>query len=230
MSGWRSSSCETAEALARLLERRRRARARVTIVDEPRSGYAEDGSIGSKQSAEVTLPRAGARADVVGRVPRAPRPHLLELPDPLLARTSCACSTREDAREVVVFRRPFVLLRFHKPEYHLEPDGGTVTWPIDKGLLVAPAGRGAGYLRLSVSRPTRRTTRRTRSPPRVTSEVVELLSADRGLGLVRHGRPADLQPDPAAHPRDRHARLPALAGATSSSRQSRGGRAQPERR
>ena len=31
----------------------------------------------------------------------------------------------EDAREVVAFRRPFLLLRFHKPEYHLEPDGGT---------------------------------------------------------------------------------------------------------
>ena len=42
----------------RLLDRRRRARARVKIVHVPRSGYAADGAIGSKQAAEVTLPRA----------------------------------------------------------------------------------------------------------------------------------------------------------------------------
>jgi hypothetical protein len=124
----------------------------VTIVDEPRSGYAEDGSIGSKQSAEVTLPRP--------ELERMWSAEYLER----LARTYWSFLTRfslgilrvlytEDAREVVAFRRPFLLLRFHKPEYHLEPDGGTVTWPIDKGLLVAPAGRGGrGYLRLSVSR------------------------------------------------------------------------------
>ena len=52
----------------------------------------------------------------------------------------------DDAREVVVFRRPFVLLRFRKPEYEIQPDGGVVTWPIEKGLLVAPSGRGKGYL------------------------------------------------------------------------------------
>jgi hypothetical protein len=124
----------------------------VTIVDEPRSGYADDGSIGSKQSAEVTLPRP--------ELERMWSAEYLER----LARTYWSFLTRfslgilrvlytEDAREVVAFRRPFLLLRFHKPEYHLEPDGGTVTWPIDKGLLVAPAGRGGrGYLRLSVSR------------------------------------------------------------------------------
>ena len=39
------------------LERRRRARARVSLVRQPRSGYAADGTIGSKQVAEVTLPR-----------------------------------------------------------------------------------------------------------------------------------------------------------------------------
>jgi hypothetical protein len=136
----------------RRLERRRRARARVTLVDEPRSSYAEDGSIGSKQSAEVTLPRPDLE--------RMWSAEYLER----LARTYWSFLTRfslgilrvlytDDAREVVVFRRPLLLLRFHKPEYHLEPDGGSVTWPIEKGLLVAPAGRGGrGYLRLSVSR------------------------------------------------------------------------------
>ncbi len=59
----------------------------------------------------------------------------------------------ESSREVVAFRRPFVLLRFRAPEYHTEALCGTVTWPIDRGILVAPSGRNRGYLRLSVRRP-----------------------------------------------------------------------------
>jgi hypothetical protein len=53
---------------------------------------------------------------------------------------------------VVFLRRPFVLLRFHKPQYHFNSDGGTVTWPINRGVLVARRGRGRGFLRLSVHR------------------------------------------------------------------------------
>jgi hypothetical protein len=51
-----------------------------------------------------------------------------------------------------VLCRPFVLLRFRAPEYAFHGDGGTVTWPIDRGLLVASRGRGRGYLRLTVER------------------------------------------------------------------------------
>ena len=58
----------------------------------------------------------------------------------------------EDSRDVVFLRRPFVLLRFHKPEYQFNADGGTVTWPINRGVLVARRGRGRGFLRLSVHR------------------------------------------------------------------------------
>src|SRR5262245_58912511 len=56
------------------------------------------------------------------------------------------------SREVVVFGRPLVLLRFKAPEYEILPDGGAVTWRIDRGLLVAPPGRGKGYLRIAVTR------------------------------------------------------------------------------
>jgi hypothetical protein len=42
----------------RLLERHRRARARVAIVSTRQPGYAADGSVGSRQVAEVTVPRA----------------------------------------------------------------------------------------------------------------------------------------------------------------------------
>jgi hypothetical protein len=117
----------------------------------PRSDYAPDGSIGSKQAAQVSLPR--------DELDRVWSPEYLER----LAATYWRFLTRfslgilrvvytDDAREVVVFRRPFVLLRFRKPEYEILPNGGVVSWPIEKGLLVAPSGRGKGYLRLTVER------------------------------------------------------------------------------
>ena len=43
--------------MKRLLERRRRARSRVHLVQQPRADYGAGGGIGSKQVAEVTLPR-----------------------------------------------------------------------------------------------------------------------------------------------------------------------------
>jgi hypothetical protein len=135
----------------RLLERHRRARARVRIVHVPQSGKSEDGSVGSRQVAEVTLPRA--------ELEKIWSPEYLER----LARTYWSFLSRfslglirvlysEDSRDVVFLRRPFVLLRFRKPEYRIDSDGGTVTWPIDRGVLVARRGRGRGFLRLGVRR------------------------------------------------------------------------------
>jgi hypothetical protein len=135
----------------RLLERERRALGRVTIVDVPQSGYSEDGALGSRQMAEVTVPRA--------ELEKIWRPEYLER----LARTYWSFLSRfslglirvlysEDSRDVVFLRRPFVLLRFHKPEYNFDSEGGTVTWPINRGVLVARRGRGRGFLRLSVHR------------------------------------------------------------------------------
>jgi hypothetical protein len=135
----------------RLLERHRRARARVLIVHVPRSGYSDDGAVSSRQVAEVILPRA--------ELEKMWSPEYLER----LARTYWSFLSRfsfglirvlygEDSREVVFLRRPFVLLRLHKPEYEFNRDGGTVTWPINRGVLVARRGRGRGFLRLSVQR------------------------------------------------------------------------------
>ncbi len=135
----------------RLLERARRARARVRIVHVPQSGYSEDGAVGSRQVAEVTLPRA--------ELEKIWSPEYLER----LARTYWSFLSSfslglirvvygENSRDVVFLRRPFVLLRFRKPEYRIDSDGGTVTWPIDRGVLVARHGRGRGFLRLGVRR------------------------------------------------------------------------------
>lgn len=137
-----------------VIGRRRQARARVRIVDVPHSEASEDGSVTTVQAAEVTLPRR--------ELERIWSPEYLER----LARTYWRFLTRvslgvlrvlytPDSREIVLLTRPFVLLRFFAPEYEIRDDGGTVTWRINRGLLVAPAGRGKGYLRISVFRPKR---------------------------------------------------------------------------
>jgi hypothetical protein len=135
----------------RLIERERRARARVNIVRVPQPQSTAGAGISSKQVAEVSLPRS--------ELERIWSPEYLER----LARTYWHFLTRvslgilrvlytPESREVVVLRRPFVLLRFKPPRYDFDADGGTVTWPIDRGLLVARGGRGRGYLRLTVRR------------------------------------------------------------------------------
>lgn len=136
----------------RALGRRRRARARVKIVEVPQSGSAPDGSVTTEQAADVTLPRE--------ELERIWSPEYLER----LARTYWRFLTRvslgllrvlytPESREIVFLGRPFVLLRFFAPEYETREDCGTVTWRINRGLLVAPAGRGKGYLKISVHRP-----------------------------------------------------------------------------
>lgn len=134
------------------LETHRRARARVQLVHEPQSSSAADGSVTSKQVADVTLPRS--------ELERIWNPEYLER----LARTYWLFLTRISlgllrvlyspfSREVVLVRRPFRLLTFRGPRYRAEANRGEVTWPIDRGILVAPNGRGKGYLRISVERP-----------------------------------------------------------------------------
>jgi hypothetical protein len=155
----------------RLIERERRARARVHIVpvEQPHSAASE--GIGSKQVAEVTLPRS--------ELERIWSPEYLER----LARTYWRFLTRVSlgllrvlytphSREVVLLCRPFVFLRFRPPEYEFQADGGTVTWPIERGLLVASRGRGRGYLRLTVQRRPSDDGRGQEAIAVVTSEVV----------------------------------------------------------
>jgi len=124
----------------------------VTIIDVPESGSSPDGSVSTKQVAEVTVPRT--------ELDRVWSPEYLER----LAGTYWRFLTRvslgllrvryaEDGREIVLVGRPFVLITFHRPDYETEADCGTVTWRIKEGLLVAPTGRTKGFLRLSVKRP-----------------------------------------------------------------------------
>ena len=105
-------------------------------------------------------------------------------------------------RRVVLLRRPFVLLRFHAPEYEISDGRGIVRWRIRDGVLVAK--RDEGYLEIDV--------RRDEAPQpgyaqaHVEVEVANFYPRDRDLD-----RALVLQADPVAHPRARHARVPALA-------------------
>jgi hypothetical protein len=84
------------------------------------------------------------------------------------------------SREIVLLREPFRLLTFHTPEYHTEPDRGTVTWRINRGFLVAPRGRGKGFLRFTVTRPHERSGDDT--TVRVSSEVANFYPTVGGWG------------------------------------------------
>jgi hypothetical protein len=140
----------------RLLRRHKEVKARVTLVKQPESAASKDGSVTTKQVADVTMP--GSELERIWTTEYLER----------LARTYWHFLTKislgilrvdygPDSREVVAFRKPFVLLRFRAPQYETTECGGAVTWPINRGLLVAPQGRGKGFLRIEVEhigRPT----------------------------------------------------------------------------
>jgi hypothetical protein len=135
----------------KLLPENRPLPARVKIVHVAEQGYQPDGSVSTRQEAEVTVPR-----ETLDRLWTSEN---LEN----LARTYWAFLTRmslgilkirygQDSREIVAFGR-IVLLRFHKPEYETGSERGCVTWRINRGFLVAPGGRNKGHLKICVERP-----------------------------------------------------------------------------
>ena len=75
-----------------------------------------------------------------------------------------------------------MLLRFHKPEYEIDADGGTVTWPIDRGLLVARSAAGARLPALSASPRAGAATAPDEVTLRVSSEVVNFYPLIAGSG------------------------------------------------
>src|SRR3954453_12560979 len=135
----------------RIWRRRRDAAARVHIVGRPRNSTAPDGSVTSRQVADIYLPQS--ELDRIWNVEYLER----------LARTYWRFLTRASlglirvkytpqSREIVLLARPLKLLTSKAPEYETEPRLGRVTWRIDRGFLVAPRGRGKGYLRIEVER------------------------------------------------------------------------------
>jgi hypothetical protein len=127
----------------------RRIASAVIADPEQHTVMSESGAVRSIQAANVDMPQA--------ELDRIWTPMHLER----LARTYWKYLSRvtlglirvvytEDERLVVLIGRPFVLLRFHAPDYELTEGRGIVRWRIQDGLLVAQ--RNEGYLEIDVRR------------------------------------------------------------------------------
>lgn len=124
--------------------------ATVTVLPDPETGpITTAGAVKSVQEATVEMP-----AEVYRQMWK---PEYLER----LARSYWAFLTKvslgairvvyePSSRTVVFISRRLPLLRFRRPEYTTGPGLGQVTWRIERGLLVAPNGRGQGMLRITV--------------------------------------------------------------------------------
>jgi hypothetical protein len=135
----------------KLLPANRPLPARVKIVHVPEQGYRPDGSVTTRQEAEVTVPREALdrlwKAENLENLARTYWAFLIRVSLGLLKIRYCP-----DSREIVLFGF-IVLLRFHAPDYEAEGNRGCVTWRINTGFLVAPGGRNKGHLQICVERP-----------------------------------------------------------------------------
>jgi hypothetical protein len=152
----------------------------VRIVDEPAAeGIPQTGAVSSVQRAEIELPAERLaelwRRENLERLARAYWRYLNRLSLGILR-----VVYEPAARTVVFLLRPLALLRFGAPQYETAPDRASVTWPIDRGLLVAKAGRGQGFLRITVERCEG--TEDGRARLRVSAEVANFYPWLRGSG------------------------------------------------
>jgi hypothetical protein len=108
------------------------------------------GAVGSVQEAEITVERSLLEriwnVDSLELMARAYWAFLRRMSLGIIRVEYAAAS-----RTVAAFGR-IPLLRFGAPRYETEEGRGRVTWPIDRGLLVAREGRGKGALRVSIER------------------------------------------------------------------------------
>jgi hypothetical protein len=139
---------------ARSLLNRERRVAEAVIADphDATSVDAETGAVRSVQAADLYLP-ATALAEVwtPAHLERLARTYWRFLTRVTLGLIRVHYTERE--RFVVLLVSPLKLLTFQAPEYELDADRGVVRWRIERGLLVARAGRhGNGYLQIDVRR------------------------------------------------------------------------------
>ena len=130
----------------------RQGPANLRLVESPeRIEVPESGAVSSIQRAELDLPAAALErlwnAEHLERLARAYWRHLNRISLGLLR-----VVYEPSARIVVLVFRPLALLRFRSPEYDLAGSRASVTWPIERGLLVSKEGEGTGFLRISVER------------------------------------------------------------------------------
>jgi hypothetical protein len=130
----------------------RRTHANVRLITAQESERVpQTGAVGSVQEAELDVPREAFdrlwRPVYLERLAAAYWRHVTRVTAGLFR-----VEYRPDSQEIVLLSRPLSVLRFHAPRYETGGDFGSVTWLIDRGLLVAKQGRGTGMLRIMVWR------------------------------------------------------------------------------
>ncbi len=110
------------------------------------------GAVRSVQSAEMVLPADRVEAVWSPRsLERLARTYWRFLSQATLGLVRVYYTERE--RYVCLLVRPLKLLTFQAPEYEMDAQRGVVRWRIERGLLVARAGRGGdGYLEIDIMR------------------------------------------------------------------------------
>lgn len=138
------------------MSRRRRRRERVAralIVSPPEHTRIdpETGAVTSIQSADLVMPDEALQAIWSPmHLERLARTYWRFLSRVTLQ--IIQVKYREDGRDVKLFGL-IPLLTFERPEYEMDGHRGIVRWRIEKGVLVAKAGRnGRGYLEIEVQR------------------------------------------------------------------------------
>jgi hypothetical protein len=111
----------------------------------------QTGAVASVQEAEVSLPRKALdeiwRAENLERLAAAYWRHITRATLGLVR-----VFYGPESRTVALLHPRLELLRFHVPEYEIAEGFGSVSWRIERGLLVAREGRGNGFLRIYVWR------------------------------------------------------------------------------
>lgn len=162
--------------------------AEIHLLPDPAGGPAgADGPVRSVQAAEFELPldylERSWHTEYLERLARAYWTYLERISLGALRVVYGPYS-----RTVVLLSRRLPLLRFRAPSYETAPGLGQVTWPIERGVLVAPAGRGRGCLRISIRRVEDPTVPQGRALVRVAAEVANFYPGLRLSGpLTRLG-------------------------------------------
>jgi hypothetical protein len=124
--------------------------AQLRLLPDELDKVPRTGAVGSAQAGKLLLPSPLSSVLNRGFLSRAGQGYWR-----FITRSSLGLIRVTDAGDhhsVVLLVRPLVLLRFRPPDYELREDRGSVTWPIERGLLVSRDGRNKGFLRLSVER------------------------------------------------------------------------------
>jgi hypothetical protein len=135
----------------KLLNRNREQDVADSVIADPEQHTTMDrsGAVRSIQAANVTMPET----DLVAiwtpmHLERLARTYWKYLSRVTLGLIRVVYSDTE--RAVVFLTRPFVLLRFHPPDYEITEDRGIVRWRIRDGVLVSK--RDHGHLEIDVQR------------------------------------------------------------------------------